>query len=587
MNCFHAYASANRDTIAVFPSSSAVLHPFPSGRTPMITLNDLCAHLLPSNQRLVFKTLIINEPRLILVAAMMSPKATCPDCRQPTDRIHSSYVRTLADVPWATTPIELRLTVRRFFCRTCTCARQTFTERLPTVAPLYARTTPRLATAQANTGLSLGGAAGARYLTRQGSPVSRNTLLRRVRTLALPERPEPQVVGIDDWAWRKGHRYGTIVVDLERGCPIDLLEDRSAETVAAWLQSHPAVDVVARDRAEAYGAGIRQGAPEATQVADRFHLLKNVASALQTVFSAHHREIENLNHVQQHASLTRDVDVVTVPMAPPGVATTRAQQQIEQNRARRVAEYAQVRDFHQQGWTMKAIATHVGRHHRTVKKYLQASTFPERPPRRRPPSILDPYKAYLLERWNAGCHSALELCRDIQAQGFRGQYSIVADYVSRFRPAQGRVSKHRKSGSPATIVEADKPLTPCDATWLVMRREAKLNDKEKQQLARLQGQEGEMAEAITLTQDFAALVRQRQPEYLETWLERATASGLQAFKSFANGLRADDDAVKAGVTLSWSTGPVEGQINRLKMLKRQMYGRANIGLLRQRVLLPT
>ncbi|HEY7711149.1 MAG TPA: transposase family protein [Candidatus Entotheonella sp.] len=120
----------------------------------MITLNDLCAHLLPPNERLTFKTLIIDEPHLILVAAMMSPKATCPDCCQPTDRIHSSYSRTLADLPWATTPIELRLTVRRFFCRTCTCARQTFSERLPTIAPLYARTTTRLAAAQARTGLS-------------------------------------------------------------------------------------------------------------------------------------------------------------------------------------------------------------------------------------------------------------------------------------------------------------------------------------------------------------------------------------------------------------------------------------------------
>ena len=133
----------------------------------------------------------------------------------------------------------------------------------------------------------------------------------------------------------------------------------------------------------------------------------------------------------------------------------------------------------------------------------------------------------------------------------------------------------------------DQPLTPSRATWLIMRREATLTEDEKRQLARLQAQEGEIAEAITLTQDFAALVRQRQPGQLETWLERATASGLQAFKSFANGLRADYEAVKAGVTLMWSTGPVEGQINRLKMLKRQMYGRAGIGLLRQRVLLPT
>jgi Transposase len=165
------------------------------------------------------------------------------------------------------------------------------------VAPLYARTTTRLTATQADTGLVLGGAAGARHLSRHGLPGSRNTLLRRVRSLGLPEGPEPAIIGIDDWAWRKGHRYGTIIVDLQRGCPIDLLEDRAAETVATWLQAHPDVQIVARDRAEAYASGVRQGAPEATQVADRFHLLKNLASALQEVFNGHHREIDQLNHL--------------------------------------------------------------------------------------------------------------------------------------------------------------------------------------------------------------------------------------------------------------------------------------------------
>jgi transposase len=552
----------------------------------MITLDDLCAHLLPPDDRITFQFLIIDESRLILVAAMISAHSTCPDCRQPTQRIHGHYPRTLADLPWASAPIELRVIVRRFRCCTCTCRRQTFAERLPTVAPLYARTTTRLATTQANTGLVLGGAAGARHLSRHGVPGSRNTLLRRVRSVTLPERPAPEIIGVDDWAWRKGQRYGTLIVDLQRGGPIDVLEDRAAATVATWLQAHPDVTIVARDRAEAYAAGIRQGAPAATQVADRFHLLKNVAAALQEVFSAHHREIDQLNHLPHNEPPTQEDAPVTVPTEHP-VAMTKVQQQIAHNRAKRVTEYAQAHALHQQGWTMKAIATHLGRHHRTIKKYLEALTFPERPPRQRPSSILDPYKAYLRERWQVGYRSAKELYHEIQAQGFPGKYSIVAAYTSRLRPPQGRITRRRTSGSPAPIVEVDKPLTPSRATWLIMRRETKLNDNEKHQRARLQAQEGAIAEAIELTQDFAALVRQRQPDQLEPWLERATASGLQAFKSFANGLRADYEAVKAGVTLMWSTGPVEGQINRLKMLKRQMYGRAGIRLLRQRVLLPT
>jgi transposase len=239
----------------------------------MIMLQDLCAHLLPPAEHMQVKTLIIDAPRLILVAAMIAPKAACPDCHHLASRVHSGYQRTLADLPWATAPLQLRLHVRRFFCTTCTCSRQTCSERLPTVAPVHARTTIRLAGRQAATGLSLGGAAGARYLARHGVRVSRRTLLRRVRRLATPEGPPPQVVGIDEWAWRKGHRYGTIVVDLERGCPIDVLEDRLAETVAAWFKAHPEVQVVARDRADAYAAGIRPGAPDAVQVADRFHLV--------------------------------------------------------------------------------------------------------------------------------------------------------------------------------------------------------------------------------------------------------------------------------------------------------------------------
>jgi transposase len=507
----------------------------------MITLDDLCAHLLPPDDRITFQSLIIDAPRFILVAAMISANSTCPDCRQPTHRIHGHYPRTLADLPWATAPIELRVIVRRFRCCTCTCRRQTFAERLPTVAPLYARTTTRLATTQANTGLALGGAAGARHLLRHGVPGSRNTLLRRVRNVSLPEGPAPEIIGVDDWAWRKGQRYGTIIVDLERGCPIDVLEDRAAETVATWLHAHSDVTIVARDRAEAYAAGMRQGAPEATQVADRFHLLKNVAAALQEVFNAHHREIDQLNHLPHNESPTQDVDAVTVPLEPP-VTLTKAQQQIAQNRAKRVTAYAQVHALHQQGWTMQAISTHMGRHHRTVKQYLQASIFPERPPRRRPSSILDPYKASLREHWQAGCRSAKELYREVQAQGFAGKYSIVAAYVSCLRPPQGRITRRRKSGSPMTIIEGDKPLTPSRATWLIMRREAKLNDDEKQQRARLQAHEGAIAEAIALTQDFAALVRQRQPDQLETWLERATASGLQAFKSFATGALDDSCA---------------------------------------------
>ncbi len=246
-----------------------------------MTCTALCTALLPPQAPLSIETMAMTERGMTLDVAVTTSQAHCPTCTQPSTPMHSNYRRTLADLPWATTPVQLHLRVRRFWCETPHCARQTFTERVPQVAPCSARATTRLSTMQTATGLALGGAAGARHLARQGMPGSRNTLLRRVRRLPAPEAPPPRAIGLDDGAKRKGHTSGTIVVDLDRHCPVDLLEDRTAETVAAWLQAHPEVTVVARDRAEAYASGVTQGAPDAVQVADRWHLVQHLREAVE------------------------------------------------------------------------------------------------------------------------------------------------------------------------------------------------------------------------------------------------------------------------------------------------------------------
>jgi transposase len=207
--------------ITVFPNKSVTRRPLTSGRTPLITFDELCAHWLPPDDRLTLQSLRINAPRLILVAAMRSAHSTCPECRQPPQRIPGHSRRTLADFPWAPAPSELRVIVRRCRCCPCTCRRQTCAARLPTVAPRYARTTTRWATPQAHTGLVFGGTAGARHLSRHGVPGSRHTLLRRVRSVSLPEGPAPAIIGWDDGAGRKGQRYGTSIGALQRGCAID------------------------------------------------------------------------------------------------------------------------------------------------------------------------------------------------------------------------------------------------------------------------------------------------------------------------------------------------------------------------------
>jgi transposase len=515
-------------------------------------------------------------------------RAPCPLCATPARRIHSDYGRTLADLPWAQYRVYLQLRVRKWFCHNRACHRRIFTERLPTIAAPWARRTLRLARRLMALGVALGGTAGVRLSHAWDLAVSRNTLLRGLRQQPLPSLPTPRVLGVDDFALRKRHTYGTILVDLERRQPVALLPDRTADTVAQWLRKHPGVEVIARDRSQAYADGARQGAPAATQVADRFHLLQNLREALDQVFLTHEHALEAVNTLMRQQPVVLPDGAVAVPVPPPVETPTPAQQRAGHRQARRQALHTQVWALHHQGWTAPAIAQHVGLSLRTVQRDLQSATFAGRKRRSdRGDSVLNPYKPYLLERWNAGCYTAMRLFRDLRQRGYAGGYGVVAAYARRLRQAQGLPPGHRCARQPLPAVAEPPwlPLTPRRATWLVLRRAAKRTEAEAQQLLQLHAQAAEVAEAIDLAQDFATLVRQRQPAQLEPWLQRATASAVDAVRRFATGLSEDYEAVKAGVTLPWSSGPVEGHINRLKMLKRQMFGRARLDLLSRRFLL--
>jgi transposase len=540
--------------------------------------------LVPDATLLRLEAWSVDDTATQITLRVRSTQATapCPLCDTPAQRIHSRYERTLADLPWAQYRVRLQLRVRKWFCRNRSCPRRIFTERLPTIAAPWARRTLRLAQRLVALGVALGGKAGGRLGHQWALAVSRNTLLRLLRKLPLPALPTPRVLGVDDFALRKRHTYGTILVDLEHRQPVALLPDRTAETVARWLQEHPGVEVIARDRSSAYAEGARQGASAAIQVADRFHVLQNLREALDHVFTTYPQAFDAVNALERQQPVLLPDGVVAVPVPPPAETPTPAQQRAAQRQARRQALHTQVWTLHQQGWTGAAIAQHVGLSLRTVQRDLRTATFAGR--KRRSDagdSLLNPYKPYLLERWNAGCYTAMRLFRDLQQRGYPGSYGPVAAYARRLREAQGLAPGQRRprQSLPSVAEPVCQPLTPRRATWLVLRREAKRTEAEVQQLAQLRAQAADVAEAIDLAQDFATLVRQRQPTQLDPWLTRATTSTIEALRRFATGLYEDYEAVKAGVTLPWSTSPVEGHINRLKMLKRQMFGRARLDLL--------
>lgn len=552
---------------------------------------DIPSILLPNSEHLRLDSLAVASDGCTLTLQLASTQTTtpCPECGMSASRIHSRYIRTVLDLPWAGVLVQLRLLVHKFFCDHPECPRAIFTERLPQLLAPRARRTHRLAIAQQRIGLALGGAAGERLAIMLGHPAGVDTLLSEVRHAPIPLLPPATKVGIDDWAIRKGHTYATIVVDLERGQPIDLLPERSAECVAQWLQQHPGVEIISRDRGGVYAEGARQGAPTAVQVADRWHLLKNLGEAVLQVLQAHQSAIDSaLVPPQPSASgaPAREQEQSAQEAPLPGVEArppSRAEQARQQRQTQRQARYDTIQQLHEQGWSLRAIAQHMGMERKTVRKYLHASQCPHPQPRPGRTSRLDRYKSYLLERWNDGCRNAMKLLSEIQAQGFDGKRSIVRAYLTQLRKAQGLPPRSRSPlnwGDPS-----QRPPTLRNLTWSIIRRPEKRENNEQHNLERLAQVHSDLEQTLTLAQDFAALLRERRGDDLDDWLIRAQRSGVPILRRFAASLRQDYAAVKAAAVLPYSNGPTEGNINRLKLLKRQMYGRAKLDLLRQRVLL--
>jgi transposase len=526
--------------------------------------------LLPSSEVCLEQTLSDSDLITIVVRTCRST-AACPDCSHASQRVHSRYVRTIADLPWQGVRVQFRLRTRRFFCDQPSCQRQTFSERLPDTAAPYARRTRRLNEALRAIGLALGGEAGSRLAQRLSLLVSPATLLRRVRQSVLPALATPRVLGVDDWAWKRGHRYGTILVDLETHQVVDLLPVRSAEAFAAWLEAHPGIEIISRDRAGGYAEGARLGAPQATQIADRWHLIRNLGEALTRCFEQHASDLQAAWHAVILPVPPSASPVMTSAVTRP---LSKAEQVRQQRRSQRLRRYEQVMALHQSGATQEEIAQQLPIDAKTIRRYLRAGAFPEMATRRRATGI-DRWMPYLEQRWAEGCHNAAQLWHEIKEQGFRGCPTTIRQWMARLRgpslPGQPKDDSLRRQ----------VPPSPRQTTWLFLDKNSPRSPEQQAYSEALVLRSPDLARVTELAHRFRELCLRRSEESLESWLAAAQQTGLG---SFARGVERDRAAIEATFQLPWSNGPVEGQVHRLKLRKRQGYGRAHFDLLKQQVL---
>lgn len=524
----------------------------------------------------------IIEDEYLIVARATGGRAICPDCARVSVSVHSWYERLPCDLPSCGQAVRLYLQVRRFFCRNDACSRKIFCERLPQFLPVYARRTARLAQTLTLLAFALGGEYGARLVKRLGMPVSRDTLLRLIRRQSLTPTSNFRVIGVDDWAFRKGHNYGTIICDLELSKVIDLLPDREAKTLADWLKQHPTIEVIARDRSKTYAEGADSGAPQAVQVADRWHLIKNLVDAVETIAAQYPKQLSRIIPAETDGQANESQEnLESLALGRPHAKLDRHDQGKRQARLEKYNRVCRLRD---KGLTITNTARRAGVSNRTVRRWPAAGSFPERKLRARQPSPLDPYLEYLDRRWEEGCHNATQLWRELQQHGFAGKYGSVHDHTWRRRRDLPIHKKGSWSSPPVAPGATLRTQSPRKVAALFVRREEKLDDAERKHLAAIKQGCPELDTTYVLTQRFVTMIRKRDPTELEPCLKAMQDSGIIELKHFAKSIKRDRVEVTAALTYAWSNGPVEGHVNRLKMIKRKMFGRANFDLLRQRVL---
>lgn len=526
----------------------------------------------PEAEGLVVDAVDVADDVLRIDVRSQQSSIECPTCGAASSRVHSVYERRLADRPLGGRRVALRLRVRRFFCDNDRCDRRTAAEQIAGLTTPHRRRTQAVARMLRAIGLAVGGRAGSRLAEYLPVKASRDVILTEVRELPDPSTAGVRVLGIDEFAFRKGSTYGTVLIDVETRRPIDLLPDRTVDTVAAWLAEHPGIEVICRDRCSAFSQAANREAPGAVQVADRWHLLHSLARAVERTAHAHrtclrkNAEIDEPDKPQEVLTTTE----LTALIGPPEPGDPPDSQIL----ARVRQWHTDIHYLRERGWTISAIARRLGRDRKTVRHYLTTDLdqILASARDRRPNGHINRFKPYLQHRFRSGATNAAALFREIREHGYRGSRVAVTKYVATLRDGTAPVEPKRAIPSPRRIT-----------TW-IMRHPNTLTGEQRDHLDRVLAACPDLAAASDLAHEFSAIARERRGADLTAWMTRALDHGPPPVQGFAAFLQNDWDAVVNGLTLQWSSGAVEGQVTRIKLIKRRSYGRASFDLLRKLVL---
>lgn len=526
--------------------------------------------LLPHLSAVTVEKAEISGGCVWLQARARADRASCPRCGGSSGKVHSTYQRRLADAAIGGRRVRIRLRTRRFFCGNPECPARTFAEQVSGLTSRRSRRTPPLARTLASVALALAGRAGARLAGALDLTAGRSSMLRLIIAQPDPESGTVTILGVDDFAFRRGRDYGTILVNVETGKPVDVLRDRETDTLAGWLKEHPGTTVICRDRAGAYADGARQGAPDAVQVADRWHIWHNLCEHTEKA-AARHRSC--LEEPLPEPGADEEQDTPDLQQAAIAAAAKRAEESALAVRTRE--RYEQVQALKARGKGIKPIMRETGLAKETVRRFYRAAAVDELLAKVRDgrPSILDEHKPYLHQRWNEGVTNVIQLHSELKERGYKGGYGTIRDYLLPFREA---------GAAPPAV--PGPPKARDLASWILTDPDH-LDDEEKAKLAQARERCPHLDALAGHVAEFAKILTGLHGGQLDGWIAAVEADDQPDLHSFVRGIKRDYDAVLNGLTMTWNSGVVEGNVNRIKMLKRQMYGRATFPLLRKRVLL--